>query len=100
MEWCSLKYIFRKAIAANMFPHSQENKKQVVENGRRGVTPLWVVSLFVSLTETVLGVGVIHTSGGIQVALTTFMIVFALLVAAAFFLILGFRPYVFYPPTE
>jgi len=66
----------------------------------RSLTPLWVVSIFVSLTETVLGVGVIHTTGGVQIALTVFVMAFAPLVALGFFLILWFKPYVFYPPAE
>jgi hypothetical protein len=66
----------------------------------RTLTPLWVVSLFVSLTETVLGIGVIQTTGGIQVALTVFVMVFPLLIAGAFFAILWHKPYVFYSPSE
>lgn len=81
----------------HMKPESVSAKKGVkrsAEASRRALTPLWVVSIFVSLTETVLGVGVIRTSGGIQVALTVFVIAFAVLVASGFFLILWFRPYV------
>jgi hypothetical protein len=66
----------------------------------RLLTPLWVVSLFVSLTETVLGIGVIQTIGGIQIALTVFVMVFPLLIAGAFFGILWHKPYVFYSPSE
>ena len=64
------------------------------------MTPLWVISLFLSLTEGILGVGVIQTSGGIQVALTSFVIGFPIAVAAAFFTILWFKPYVLYSPFE
>ena len=53
-----------------------------------------------TLTESVLGVALTQVSGGVQVALTTFVIVFALIVAGAFFLILWNRPYVFYSPSE
>jgi hypothetical protein len=67
---------------------------------RSSMTPLWVISLFVTLTETFLIVGVIRTNGGIQLALTVFVIVFALLVAGAFFAILWNRPYVLFSPTE
>ena len=67
---------------------------------KRVMTPLWIIALFVSLSETVLGVAVTQTTGGIQVALTTFVIGFPVLVAAAFFAILWDRPYVLYPPTE
>ncbi|HEX9930484.1 MAG TPA: hypothetical protein VGB02_18245, partial [Pyrinomonadaceae bacterium] len=66
----------------------------------RSLTPLWVVSLFVSLTETVLGIGVIQTTGSIQMALTVFVMVFPLLIAGAFFAILWHKPYVFYSPSE
>ncbi|HEX8773715.1 MAG TPA: hypothetical protein VF735_08890 [Pyrinomonadaceae bacterium] len=66
----------------------------------RSLTPLWVVSLFVSLTETVLGIGVIQTTGGIQIALTVFVMIFPLLIAGAFFGILWHKPYVFYSPSE
>lgn len=68
--------------------------------GGKVITPLWIVALFVSLTETILGAAVTQTSGGIQVALTTFVIVFPLLIAGSFFAILWQKPYVFYPPTE
>ena len=67
---------------------------------RPNITPLWIIGLFVSLTETVLGVGILQTSGGIQIALTVFVLVFPLLIAGAFFAILWFRSYVLYPPTE
>ncbi len=67
---------------------------------RRQLTPLWIISLFVSLSETVLGIGAAKTEGGIQTALTVFVIAFPVLVATAFFLILWNRPYVFYSPGE
>ena len=66
----------------------------------RTMTPLWVISLFVSLTEAVTGIAVTQATGGIQIALTTFVIAFPVLVASAFFAILWNRPYVLYPPTE
>lgn len=64
------------------------------------VTPLWIVAAFVTLTEAVLGIALTQVTGGVQVALTVFVISFALLVAGAFFVILWNRPYVFYPPSE
>ena len=69
-------------------------------HGRSATPPLWVISLFVSLTEAVTGIAVTQAHGGVQGALTAFEIVFPLLVASAFFLILWNRPYVLYPPTE
>ncbi len=64
------------------------------------VTPLGIVATFVTLTESVLGLALTQVTGGVQVALTVFVIVFAILVAGAFFLILWFRPFVFYSPSE
>ena len=66
----------------------------------RGLTPLWIISLFVSLTEAVLGAVVTKTTGGVQTALLGFVIIFPLLVAAAFFAILWNCPWVFYAPSE
>ena len=67
---------------------------------RRSMTPLWIISLFVGLTETTLGISASQTTGGIQVALTAFVIAFPFIVALAFFIILWSRPYVLYPPTD
>jgi hypothetical protein len=64
------------------------------------MTPLWVISLFLSLTEIIVGLAVTRAAGGVQVALTTFVIGFPALVATAFFLVLWHRPYVLYPPAE
>src|SRR3954453_7337915 len=67
----------------------------------RRLTPLWIISIFVGLTETVLGVTVANVSNiGIQTALTAFVIAFPLLIAAAFFGILWSRPWVYYSPGE
>lgn len=67
---------------------------------KKAITPLWIVALFVSFTELVLGAAVTQTQGGIQIALTVFVLAFPVLIAVAFFLVLWFRSYVFYPPTE
>jgi hypothetical protein len=64
------------------------------------LTPLWVISLFVSLTEAVLGISATKTAGGVQVALTAFVIAFPVLIAGAFFAVLWSKAYVFYPPSE
>lgn len=64
------------------------------------VTPLWIVAAFVTMTEVVLGYAVTQVTGEIQIALTVFVIAFAVLVAGAFFFVLWSRPYVFYPPSE
>jgi hypothetical protein len=76
-------------------------RPQQLKRGRRHApTPLWVIALFVSTAETVSGIAVTHTSGGVQVSLAAFVIAFPLLVAAAFFAILWFRPHHFYAPSE
>lgn len=62
--------------------------------------PLGIVATFVTLTEAVFGFALTQVSGGVQVALTVFLIVYAIMATVAFFLILWFRPYVFYSPSE
>lgn len=64
------------------------------------ITPLWIVAAFVTLTEAVLGYAVTKVTGGVQLALTCFVMLFALVVVGAFFWTLWNRPYVFYPPSE
>jgi hypothetical protein len=66
----------------------------------RATTPLAVIALFLSLTEIVIGVGVIQTSGMVQIMLAGFVIAFDSLIALAFFVILWFRNAVLYPPSE
>ena len=39
----------------------------------RRLTPLWIISLFVGLTEAVLAAAVTQTTGGVQVALAGFV---------------------------
>ncbi len=74
--------------------------KKRASSQKRQLTPLWIISLFVSLTETALGITVSQTSGSVQIALTIFVVAFPFLVAYSFFLILWHRPYVFYSPGE
>lgn len=67
---------------------------------KAAMTPLWVISLFLSLTEVMTGIAVLQAKGGAQIALTAFVIAFPCAVTAGFFAVLWKRPYVFYPPTE
>jgi len=55
-------------------------------------TPLKLISAFVGLIDTVLTVGITHTAGGIQIALTAFVIGFTTLVAFGFFFLLWHKP--------
>jgi hypothetical protein len=66
----------------------------------RMLTPLWVVSLFISLTEAVLGIAAAQTTGGVQIALTAFVIAFPILISIGFFLLLWYRPHHLYAPAE
>jgi len=64
------------------------------------ITPLTIISLFISLTELTLGYALVQTTGGIQVAITVFVILFPVLIACTFFYILWHKNYVFYHPEE
>ncbi len=77
-------------------PHT--NNSAVKEKGL--LTPLSVIAMFVAFSETVLGIAVTQTSGGVQVALTCFIIILLLPVATAFFAILWYKPWHFYAPAD
>ena len=64
------------------------------------LNPLWIIFLFFSFTEVMLGFVVFNTTGGIQIALTVFVIGFPLLVSISFFLILWNRPEHLYAPKD
>lgn len=85
---------------ASMDPGTPDAPEVKGPQRRSAMTPLWVISLFVSLCEVVAGLAVSQATGGVQVTLTVFVVLFPVLVAAAFFAILWKKPYVFYPPTE
>jgi len=69
-------------------------------NAAGNITPLKIVATFVSLTEAFLIYAVTKVTGGVQMVLTGFAIVFALLVLFAFFYILWKKNYVFFSPLE
>lgn len=68
--------------------------------GSKGLTPLGLVAIFASLSEGILGLATTRTDGFVQVSLTIFVIVYALLIPSVFFIILWKKPGVFYPPKE
>lgn len=70
------------------------------ESTNRVINPLWIISMFFSFTEIILGYAVFNTTGGIQIALTIFVLSFPVLVALSFFLILWFRPEHLYAPKD
>ena len=64
------------------------------------MTPLWVISLFLSLTEVIAGIAATQTTGNLQTALVCFVIIFPFLVAGMFFYMLYHRPENLYAPSE
>ena len=64
------------------------------------LTPLWVISLFVSFSEVAFSIAATQTTGTIQVILMIFVVLFPVAVAVGFFVILWKKSYVFYPPSE
>jgi hypothetical protein len=66
----------------------------------QNINPLWIITLFFSFTEIVLGVAIANTSGGIQIALTTFVIIFPFSSAIGFFILLWSRPQHLYAPKD
>ena len=64
------------------------------------LSPLWIISIFVTFTETVLGYAVTKTDSWIQGALAIFVMLFAIGIASAFFYILWHKPFHFYSPAD
>lgn len=102
----------RKSLEAkNVFLQPTQMKKDRVGaelRSKRGnqsgselrMTPLLVVTGFVGLTETVLGLALTKTIGNIQWVLVIFAIAFPCVIAAVFFLFLWKRNWVFFSPWE
>ena len=63
-------------------------------------TPLYIISLFATLSEAILGIAATQLTGDVQLTVIIFVVVFPVLVATAFFIILWVKPYVFYSPKE
>ena len=64
------------------------------------ITPLWIIFLFFSFTEVALGYVVFKTTGGVQLALTCFVIGFPTFIAIWFFALLWARPGHLYSPKD
>ena len=63
-------------------------------------SPLGVISLFVGLVELGLAYSSGVSDGAVQISILVFMGIFAVGIAATFFIFLWYRPWVFYPPSE
>jgi len=66
----------------------------------RNMNPLWIISLFLGLSEVTVGVVATQASGWIQGLLAVFSMVFPIGTAMAFFYVLWHKPYVLYAPRD
>lgn len=83
-----------------MRPLGEKRPETRPEVSWRRQTPLGLITLFVTLTETVLGAMSTQTSGAVQMLLTVFVVTFPVAIAAAFFAIVWNRPHHLYHPSE
>ncbi len=67
---------------------------------KQKITPLKIIVAFLALPEGIFACTIIYTTSYVQIALTLFAMFYACSIGIAFFTILWFRPYVFYPPSE
>lgn len=67
---------------------------------RGGFGPLSVIMAFISLSQVVLTVGLLNTTGHIQEVLLWFFVSFPTSIFVLFYLALWFRPVILYGPTE
>ena len=79
---------------------SPNDVPRTIAGAPKQLTPLWIVALFLTFTETVCGVAVTLTAGFVQISLTCFVILFPMLVAGAFFTILWKKPWQLYSPHD
>ncbi|MFF7689657.1 hypothetical protein ACFZB6_26370 [Streptomyces syringium] len=68
--------------------------------GPRALNPLWIISLFLTVSEAAAGAAATQTQGWLQAVLVLFSVIFPIGVASAFFAILVQRPYVLYAPKD
>jgi hypothetical protein len=66
----------------------------------RVLNPLWIISLFLGLSEVTVGLAATQVDGWLQATLAIFSIAFPLSVAAAFFYTLWQRPGILYAPRD
>jgi hypothetical protein len=64
----------------------------------KSLSPLWINSIFVGLTETIAGLALTKATGSAELILIVFIVVFPTGVATAFFIVLWAKAQVFYPP--
>jgi hypothetical protein len=70
------------------------------ERPPRILNPLWIIALFLGLSETTVGVAAARSSGWVQGLLAVFAVSFPVLVSTVFFFILWQRPEVLYAPGD
>lgn len=66
----------------------------------RVLNPLWIIALFLGLSETTVGIAAAQSSGWVQGLLAVFAVSFPVLVSTVFFIILWQRPEVLYAPGD
>ncbi len=66
----------------------------------KALNPLWIISLFLTVSEAAAGTAATQTQGWLQAVLVLFSVAFPVGVASAFFAILVQRPYVLYAPKD
>jgi hypothetical protein len=66
----------------------------------RVLNPLWIISLFLGITEITVGVVATQVTSWIQGLFAIFAVAFPAIVAAAFFTVLWKKSYVFYAPRD
>jgi hypothetical protein len=77
-----------------------QKENQLNHDKSRSLTPLWVITAFLTFTEVVLGVAVTKVDGSIQTILTAFVVFFPLFIASCFFYLLWKKPHHLYSPAE
>jgi len=72
----------------------------LADGPNRNLNPLWIISLFLSLTEATVGIAASQADGWVQGLWAIFSVVFPSVVGAVFFVFLWKKPFVFYAPRD
>ena len=72
----------------------------LADSNLRNPNPLWIIALFLSLTEATIGISASQAHGWVQGLWAIFSVAFPTAVAAVFFVFLWKKPFVFYAPRD
>lgn len=69
-------------------------------NKTSSASPLWLIGVFMIFAQATTGGAAVMVTGGVQIALVVYVILYSSLVTAIFFVMFWRKPGIFYPPSD